>query len=180
MPRAVATEGDIRDLPGQTPSQGESREPTAYRLERLGAGLALRMGPDSPAVAVRPIWLRPLTARGKEVSLVDASKHEVLLIPDISILSEEQRTLLVEVLEQRYLIPRVLRIVSLKPRYGLYYWVVETDMGRRDFAMKDPAGAISAAGSLAIILRDTMGNRYEMPNPERLDPKSRSLFDNTI
>ena len=106
------------------------------------------------------------------LSVLNQDEEEVGMIRDLSGFEEETATLLKEELERRYYSPVVLRILSLKERYGFSYWKVETAEGIMEFTLRDTYKSLIHLDSKRIIILDVDGNRFEIPDVTRLDRKS--------
>jgi hypothetical protein len=115
-----------------------------------------------------------VSGRGRQVCFLDEQKREVLMIDSLDGLDPESRRVAEAELERRYLIPKITRVVRTAAHFGSRYWEVETDRGPRRFAMKDPAKNAVWISDDHLILRDTLGNRYEIPSFATLDQWSRS------
>ena len=129
-------------------------------------------GQEKP-VQVLPVWTRPLTARGQELSFLDSSRQEVARIPNLECLDPESRSLVEEELGKSYLIPVIREISDIKAHLGTLYWAVETDAGSRRFALKDPVQNVTWISEDHLVLRDCVGNRYEITALSAMDRQSR-------
>jgi hypothetical protein len=125
---------------------------------------------------VEIVWLRPLTGRGKEVSIL-GEKEEVTLLSSLDELDVDSRALAEEYLQKFYLMPEVRRIVKTEAAFGTRYWKVETDKGPARFAMKNPFISIRRIGDDEVILRDVIDNTFHIPNFEGLDERSKEEFE---
>jgi hypothetical protein len=142
-------------------------------------GLAARNGrlyamrPDSDEeVVVSARYLRPLTSR-TEVVLLDDKGHEVATVLDLETLTSEQRGWLEEALKDRYHLVEIVKVNEVDVLFGTRYWSVETDRGPRWFALREPGKNVTSLGERHLVLRDTAGNRYEIPDTAALDARSR-------
>jgi hypothetical protein len=128
--------------------------------------------PDSDEeVVVSPRYLRPLTSR-TEIVLLDDKGHEVATVLDLDTLTPEQRRLLDEALEDRYHLVTISKVNDVNVLFGTRYWSVETDRGPRWFALREPGKNVTLLGERHLVLRDTAGNRYEIPDTAALDLRS--------
>ena len=125
---------------------------------------------EEVVVSVR--YLRPLTSR-TEIVLLDEKGAEVFTVMEPDELPAEQRLLLEEALKERYHLVGILRVTEVDVLFGTRYWSVETDRGPRSFALREPGKNVTWLGERHLVLRDTAGNRYEIPDIAALDPKSR-------
>lgn len=128
---------------------------------------------DAP-VAVTPRYLRPLTGRA-EIVFLDDKDREVVTIRSIDALQGEGRRLVETALQRRYHLAVIRRVDRLEVRMGTRYWHVVTDRGPRAFALREPGKNVSWLSDHHIVLRDTAGNRFEIPDLRALDPRSRRL-----
>lgn len=127
---------------------------------------------EADRTPVRPVWARPITARGREVSFLDRDKQEVLMLESLDLLDSDSRRIAEEELEKRYLSPRVTRVIRTRANFGVHYWYVETDMGERRFALKHASKNAVWVSDDHLVLRDTLGCRYEINPFSGLDPRS--------
>jgi len=137
---------------------------------RKGRLVLERPGEEPVEVTVR--YLRPLTSRS-EVVVMDGQGHEVLTARGLDAFPPGERTLAEEALLARYCLPMIQRIERIDVRFGIRYWWVETDRGPRWFALREPGKNVTWIGQAHLVLRDTAGNRFEIPDLEALDPRSR-------
>jgi len=103
----------------------------------------------------------PLSRPDEYISLRDG-EDEIGIIRDLREFDPETRKLIYELLDQRYFIPRVTRIVSTKQRYGGMTWVVETDRGARTLITKGLHEALSENGPGRYFITDVDANRIEI------------------
>ena len=123
---------------------------------------------------------RHISGKGQEVSIVGEDKKEILMLESLDRLDPESRRVAEEELEKRYLVPKIIRVINTRAHFGNRYWEVETDRGRRRFAMKDPNKNVIWLSGDQLIIRDTLGNRYEIESFSGLDPASRAEAEKVI
>ncbi len=166
------------------PSTDASERPTLLapadvRLRWTETGARLLR--DGAEIAVRVVWARPLTARGSELAIVDEKKREHALLPSMDALEPESRAVAEQALGERYLIARIVRVHETSVHLGTRYWSVDTDRGPRRFAMREPRKNVNwLVPRERCLIRDTMGNRYEIEALTRLDPRSRAEVDRVL
>ena len=102
------------------------------------------------------------------------------MLPGLDAFDPASREIAEQELEQTYLIPRITRVVSARPRFGNRYWEVETDRGYRRFAMRDPRKNITWITGEHLVIRDVLGNRYEINPFSELDPESQAQVEMVI
>jgi len=137
-----------------------------------------RGGTQTP---VKVVWARPISGRGDEVCFVDpAQKKEVLMLESLEALDPASRAIAEEELSRRYLVPRITRVIRATASFGVRYWHVETDLGERRFALKHASKNAVWVSEEHLVLRDTLGCRYEINPFSSLDPRSRAEVERVI
>ena len=144
--------------------------PENATFERRGGLLWLTLDGKETRVSLRRDF--PFEELWAYISVLNSEEEEIGLIRLVDLFGEETRTLLREELERRYYAPVILRIVSLKERYGFSYWKVETAEGEIEFTMHDTYKNLIHIDSKRLILLDVDGNRFEIPDVSALDRKS--------
>ena len=113
----------------------------------------------------------------EEVSKFDMPRpKEIGIVQDIQKMDPQSRKVAEEELEMMYFIPKITRINRIKSERGSYKWIVETDRGEREFDIRHRED-IRMLESNRVIVKDIDGNRFEIPNYSRLDPRSRSMLE---
>lgn len=135
---------------------------------------------DGKEQPVKIVWARPITGRGREVSVLSMDNKEIAMLDSLDQLDAASRQIAEKELEDRYLVPRITRVNEAEANYGNRYWNVETDRGPRRFLMKDPNANVTWITDDRLIIRDTLGNRYEIESFSALDAKSRAQVDKII
>jgi hypothetical protein len=130
-------------------------------------------GHEKP-VRVVPVWARPISGRGGEISLLDEKKKEVAFFGSIREAEDAAtRAILEEELGERYLIPVIRSIQFIHNASAMRLFDLDTDRGRRKVMIKDPNRDVFSFGEDGMLLRDTLGNRYEIKSVGALDKSSR-------
>ena len=143
-----------------------------------GGFLALTAdGTEYPRVGISRAF--PLTYPTKYLSVRDKDGKEIGIIEDLGVFSTATRDLVMMELERRYFTPSIHSIRELKEEFGYTYWEVDTDRGIRRFTSRGTESVIDLKGGRIMIL-DVDGNRYDIPDLEKLDPKSAKLLDALI
>lgn len=106
------------------------------------------------------------------ISVQDMESKELFLIRSLYEFREDQVKILASVLKKRYFCPKIISIPSLKEKLGHLYFEVETDAGHKSFALRDAYRNIRRLDNgTRILIFDVDGNRYEIPDVARMDPK---------
>ena len=106
------------------------------------------------------------------ISVQDADKNEIGMIAALSVFPEETAALLRRELARKYYAPQISAVLSLRDRYGYAYLSASSDTGEITFTLRDAARSIVKVDEKRIIITDIDGNRYEIPDVEKLDRKS--------
>ena len=150
------------------------------QLLREGDKVLLRFADEEATCPVRLVWARPISARGREVGFLDEKKNEVATVESLDQLDAESRRVAEEELALRYLVPRITRVLRTRANFGVRYWHVVTDRGERRFTLKNASKNATWVGPDHLVLRDTLGCRYEIPALSALDLKSRREVEKVI
>lgn len=137
----------------------------------------LEGGAEKP---VRILWARPVSAQGRELSIVDEKKKEIALLKDLSALDPGSRLIAEEELRKRYLTARIRRVLEATAQFGTRSWKVETDRGPRRFVVKNVNKDVTWITEDHILIRDTLGYRYEIESLAALDEDSQAEVDKVL
>jgi hypothetical protein len=155
-------------------------EDSQVKLSRRDGRTFVRVNGETTETPVRVAWARPLTGWGREFVLLDDKKREVAMVECMSRLDGHSREVAASELCERYIMPRIRQVLSTRTHFGVRYWDVLTDLGRRHFAVKDPSRSVLYLTDDRFVVRDTLGNSYAIESYEALDKKSRAFIDNVL
>ena len=113
------------------------------------------------------------------MSLLDIKNEEVAFIKDLNDLDEGSRQVIEEELAHRYLRATIERVNSIQMEYGVTYWDVMTDRGKREFVIRGHENTHWASDA-RLLLTDVDGNRFEVVDYTRLDPHSIQLIETNV
>lgn len=132
-------------------------------------------------LSVRPAWASPLTNPGRYLGLLDGKGKEILMAtqPE-SEFTPEAWEIIQQELKRRYLNGVVHRVLAAKNEFGSTYWTVVTDRGERDFVTQSLQENAQWLGPNHLLLIDTDGNRFEIPDVTALDATSQELIAMTV
>lgn len=119
----------------------------------------------------------PISAPGEYVSICDRDGHEVLCIDDPSTLAPTVLEIVEDELSQREFVPLVLEIVKVRADADPSQWWIVTDRGPTSFLIDDSDNDVRRLGPNRILLVDSHGIRYLIPDTRRLDAASRRILD---
>ncbi len=97
---------------------------------------------------------------------------EIGMIRYMSDFDEATQKLLLEELDRRYFSPQILKIHSVKEKFGYSYWDSETTAGHVTFILNNPFSNIRLFEDGRIFINDIDGNSFEIADPKKLDAAS--------
>lgn len=97
---------------------------------------------------------------------------EIGMIRYMTDFDEETGRLFLEELDRRYFSPQIMKIISIKDKFGYLYWDTETSAGHITFVLTNPFSNIRMLEDGRIIVNDIDGNIFEIPDPKKLDSSS--------
>ena len=111
------------------------------------------------------------------IGVSDIEDREIGIIKELSELDEESGKLATAELSGRYFCPQITEITSIKERMGSFYF--ETKVGNREksFTVKDISRNIRIQSDSCVLIFDVDGNRYEIPDFEKIHKKTRRLLE---
>jgi len=149
-----------------------------FTLERDAWGRLVLVGGDGRRVeGVEAVRAFPISGPEDYWSICDAEGRELACIADVASLPPELRRTLEEDLAQREFMPVVRRVRRVFADTDPSEWHVETDRGPTTFFMEDSDNDVRRLGPHRVILNDTHGIRYLIPDVRRLDAASRRILE---
>ena len=130
-------------------------------------------------IRVRPVQASPMAHQDKYVSLLDVKNEEVAFVRNMNDLDEVSRRVIEEELTHRYLRATIECVHSIQMEYGVTYWDVMTDRGKREFVIRGHENTHWASDT-RLLLSDVDGNRFEVLDYTRLDPHSVRLIETNV
>lgn len=127
---------------------------------------------------VLPIRSFPITEPEEFISIREPETKdkgkgdEIGMIRRMSDFPEDVQTLLREELSRRYFTPEILKIFSVKEKFGYSYWEVQTSSGKISFVMTTPSSNIRTLEDGRVFIHDIDGNCFAITDPTRLDKAS--------
>ena len=140
-----------------------------YKGEDMGRVSVLRMFPMEKKEEY-------LCVRAENFSREDKEK-EIGIIRELSIFPAEQKIAIREELGKRYFIPHILSVAEVKEEFGHSMWKVVTDAGEREFTVTDMGSNVKSLGEGSMMLADVYGNRYYIPNLNKLCEKAQKILE---
>ena len=139
---------------------------------------------DAEPVEVRLANARPVSARESEISILDLkSKDEIGWLNSIEdpALDDALREVARDALAMRYQINRIEAVDDSFVSHGHRHLKVKTNRGDRFFNLKEPGKNVTVLdGGDRLVIRDSMGNRYEIDSMAALDSESRASLEKVM
>ena len=110
----------------------------------------------------------------------DIAPKEVAIIRNMDNLDPDSRKAIEECFESYYMIPRILEVFEVSEKYGMSCWTCRTDKGVISFKIRSRLSDIKLLYDGRVLIRDSADNRYEIPDVEKLDNKSKRLLANEL
>jgi hypothetical protein len=127
-------------------------------------------------VGVVPLRLFPLSDPDCWIALLGEDGREIAVISDPKELDESSRKLLEVELGRREFVPIVRQILWVSGNSEPCSMRVDTDRGRTEFVLKNDDD-IRRLGPSSVLIVDSHGIRYLIPNRDALDPYSRRIVE---
>ncbi len=149
-----------------------------FTLERDAWGrLVLTTADGRRTAGVEVIRAFPISVPGEHVSICDAEGHELICIENPNTLPPALLGAVNEELARREFVPIVVRIREVFADSEPSQWRIVTDRGPTEFLMEDSDNDVRRLGPYRILLVDTHGIRYLIPDTRKLDGTSRRILD---
>ena len=127
---------------------------------------------------VLPIRSFPITETEEFISVREPETKdkgkgdEIGMIRRMSDFPEDVQELLREELSRRYFTPELIKIFSVKEKFGYSYWEVLTSSGKISFVMTNPSSNIRTLEDGRVFIHDIDGNCFAITDPTKLDKAS--------
>ncbi len=122
----------------------------------------------------------PLSQESRYVTFFDQEDEYLGIVADPSSCDESTFRIIRDEIEWRYFRPRITRVVEMEGRGGTSLFSVETDRGEVKIPMRDLREGMTELSPGRILITDENGNRYEIPDLDLLDRRSRRLIRRLI
>ncbi len=147
------------------------------QLTRNQAGrLVLTLADGAVHEGVLPVRAFPVHAPNDYVALVGTEGKELVWIDRLDDLTEDVRTLILEEIASREVMPTILSIANVSTYSTPSIWDVTTDRGATRFVLKGEEDIRRLVGA-ALIITDSHGMRFYLADMMTLDKNSRRILD---
>lgn len=150
---------------------------TSLKFDRDAWGrLVLTLDDGQTHTGVEPVRCFPLTDPDKAIALLDADGREILTLADLASLNADARQLLEAELAGREFVPTIQRVIGVSNPNPPCQWTVETDRGQTQFQLESEDD-VRKLGPNRILIADSNGIRYAIPDIRSLDAASRRIVE---
>lgn len=122
----------------------------------------------------------PFTDRYSFISVRDADdrNREIGMIESLDKdFDTSDADLIKEHLKLRYHMPVIQKIMQTRESGGFTHFTVMTDCGETQFSLKANTSAITVLKENRLIIQDSEGNRFEIPDKNLLNPRELKKLD---
>jgi hypothetical protein len=148
-----------------------------FLLSRNQAGrLLLTLTDGRVYEGVVPVRAFPLQAPDQCVAFMSLEGKEVAWVDELSALPQDTRDLIKQEIASREMMPVIERIVSVSTLSTPSTWEVVTDRGATQLILKGEEDIRRLTGS-TLIITDSHGLRFMLPDMQALDKNSRRILD---
>ena len=142
--------------------------------------LRLTIDDDRSYHTVKPAWAAPLSHPNEYLSLLDGKGKEIVMIRNLADLPDDSLAAVRVELHRRYLTATVFSIVDARVEFGATYWTLDTDRGTRDLVAQNLQENAVWLSDSHLLLLDVEGNRFEIPDVNALDARSRAFVTSIL
>jgi len=97
---------------------------------------------------------------------------EIGLIYDMKDFDEETQKLIRDELDRHYFTPELLKITSVKEKFGYLYFEAESSAGHTSFVVSNPYSNFRTFEDDRLFIYDIDGNCFQITDPAKLDKAS--------
>lgn len=120
----------------------------------------------------------PFTRLDEYISvLTPEDEDELGVILSLGDLDEGSAAACKKELERKYFVPKLRKIRSIKSKFGYTYWECDTDCGVMSFTVADTFKNVVKISEIRLLVIDADGARYEIPDINLLDSRSRRKLE---
>lgn len=126
---------------------------------------------------VKLIRSYPYSLTDEYICVHDIEDNEIGIIRDLKSLDKESQDAANKELQNRYYCPTVTSVKSIKERMGHFYFETVIDGKEKSFTVRDLTRNLRFANESTLLIFDVDGNRYIIPDHEKIEQKSRRLLE---
>ena len=123
---------------------------------------------------LEPRRLFPVSRADTYITLLNSEGVEIAIIRAMTDLDKESFDVVQYSLNDYYLVPHIIRILSVTEKYGTLHWSVETERGFKEFDIRNRNHDVKVYKDGRVRVRDSDDNRYVITDYRALDKHSKS------
>ncbi|MEI7569520.1 MAG: DUF1854 domain-containing protein [Alcaligenaceae bacterium] len=148
-----------------------------FFLSRNESGrLVLTLPNGQVHVGVVPVRAFPMHAPEQFLAFMSTEGKEVVWVDDLTRLPQETLALIAEEIASREMMPVIQRILSVSTLSTPSTWEIMTDRGATKLVLKGEEDIRRLSGS-TLMITDSHGLRFMLPDMQALDKNSRRILD---
>ncbi len=126
---------------------------------------------------VKLIRSYPYTFKDEYICVHDIDDNEIGIIRDLKALDQFSQDAANKELQNRYYCPTISSVKAIKERMGHFHFETIIDGKEKSFVVRDLGRNLRFADKNTLLIFDVDGNRYIIPNHEKIEEKSRRLIE---
>ena len=126
---------------------------------------------------VKLIRTYPYTLTDEYICVHDLEDKEIGIIRNLNDLDDASRENAQKELSNRYYCPTVSTVKKVRERMGNFYFETVIDNNPKNFTVRDITKNLRFASENTLLIFDMDGNRYIIPDFDKIEEKSRRLLE---
>lgn len=126
---------------------------------------------------VKLIRAYPYSLTEDYICVHDLDDNEIGILKSLSELDDASKKACIKELKNRYYCPTVTHVKSIKERMGHFYFETVIDGKEKKFTVRDITRNLRYADENTLLIFDMDGNRYVIPEFEKIEEKSKRLLE---
>ncbi len=126
---------------------------------------------------VKLIRAYPYSLTEEYICVHDLEDNEIGIIRTLGELDDASKEACIKELENRYYCPSVTTVKKIKERMGHFYFETIIDGKEKKFTVRDITRNLRYASENTLLIFDMDGNRYIIPEFEKIEEKSKRLLE---
>ena len=153
----------------------------SFQLDRNAWGeMVLTDSQGRRFVDIEVVRAFPITDPRRSISICDADGAEILCIDDLDEVPTPMRQRLEDELARRHFLPRIQLIGNIVGVADPTTWEVATDRGMTRFTVQSEEDVRRLGAPNRVLIIDSHGIRYLIPDVNELDSRSKRLLSRYI
>lgn len=126
---------------------------------------------------VKLIRSYPYTLKEEYICVHDLENTEIGIVRSLDELDTVSYEACVKELDSRYYCPTISSVKTIKERMGHFYFETVIDGKDKSFTVRDLTRNLRFSSENTLLIFDVDGNRYVIPDYEKIEQKSRRLLE---